>query len=242
MNNIVYIVAINWDLQTPAIESWKYWCNKYNHKLIVINKPIVDVKYMSPHWQRYYIYQILDKKNIDYNKILYVDADAIVKWDAPNFFKYLETDNNLGVVKDYASLEWIQNGLNGYKYLFNNIELDWEEYFCTGFLLSTKQHKELYNEFLTFYNKNYKDFINLQYKTLKKGFDQTPFNLFCKLNNIKLQYLPNKFSLGSLNAKGILMNNMFINMGYIWQFNGVNYNIRKQIMNKTWNKIKDNYK
>ena len=237
--NIVYIVAINWDLQEPAIKSWKYWCDKNNCKFFIIDKPIVNVNYMAPQWQRYYIYDILDKNNIEYDNILYVDADAIVKWDAPNFFDY--SNNELGVVKDYASLEWIQNGLNGYKYLFNNIEIDWEDYFCTGFLLSNKKHKSLYNNFIKFYNEYPMEFRTLQSKTLRKGFDQTPFNLFVRQNNIKVQYLPNKFSLGSLNNKGILYNKMFIDLGYIWQFNGVYYNARKQLMINLWNEIKYNY-
>ena len=241
MKNIVYIVAINWDLQTPAIESWKYWCKKHDCTFYIIDNPIVDVNYMSPHWQRYFIYDVLEKNNIEYDNILYVDADAIVKWNAPNFFEH-SVDDSLCVVKDYVSLEWVQNGLNGYKHLFDNMELDWEDYFCTGFLLSNKSHKSLYKKFINMYNDNHNEFRTLQYKTLRKGFDQTPFNLYTKQNNIKLQYLPNKFSLGSLNDRGILHNKMFIDLGYIWQFNGVDYNTRKQFMIELWNQIKTKYK
>ena len=55
MKNIVYIVAINWDLQGPAIKSWEYWCKKNNCDFYVVDEPVVDVKDMAPHWQRYYI-------------------------------------------------------------------------------------------------------------------------------------------------------------------------------------------
>ena len=40
MKNIVYIVAINWDLQGPAIKSWEYWCKKNNCDFYVIDESI----------------------------------------------------------------------------------------------------------------------------------------------------------------------------------------------------------
>tara|TARA_B100000287_G_scaffold323286_1_gene307292 strand:+ start:2574 stop:3299 length:726 start_codon:yes stop_codon:yes gene_type:complete len=239
MKNIVYIVAINWKLQETSIKGWEYWCNKNDCDFYVIDEPVVDVKDMAPHWQRYYIYDILDNQNIEYDNILYVDADAMVKWDAPNFFEM--SNGNLGVVKDFASYEWVWNGIKGYKQLFPTIDYDWNDYFCTSFLMSNKKHKQFYQDIISFYFKNQDKIQDLQYNTLKKGFDQTPVNYLTKLHNIELQYLPKQCHMGNLPQKYILQNGIFIEMGYTWGFNGMSDEEKDRIMKLVWEDVKGNY-
>ena len=239
MKNIVYIVAINWDLQGPAIKSWEYWCKKNDCDFYVVDEPVVDVDDMAPHWQRYYIYDILENQNIEYDNILYVDADAMVRWDAPNFFDM--SDGKLGVVQDLGNFEWVYNGIKGYKQFFPNTDVEWDKYFCTGFLLMNKNHRQFFQDIISFYFKHQDDLRILQYQTLKKGFDQTPVNYLAKLHNIDLQYLSLKCSLGSLHQKFILNNGMFIDMGDVWQFNGIPKEDTKKIMEQVWNQTKENY-
>tara|TARA_Y100000593_G_C4271648_1_gene317697 strand:- start:68 stop:790 length:723 start_codon:yes stop_codon:yes gene_type:complete len=240
MKNIVYIVAINWKLQETSIKGWEYWCKKNDCDFYVIDEPIVDVDYMAPHWQRYFIYDILDNEGIEYDNILYVDADAMVRWDAPNFFEM--SNGEFGVVKDFASYEWVWNGIKGYKQLFPTIDYDWNDYFCTSFLLSSKKHKQFYSDIIKFYNDNNEKFRELQYHTLKKGFDQTPVNYLTKLHNIKLQYLPKQCHMGNLPQKYILQNGIFIEMGYTWGFNGMSDEEKDRIMKLVWEDVKEKYK
>ena len=239
MKNIVYIVAINWKLQETSIKGWEYWCKKNDCDFYVIDEPIVDVRDMAPHWQRYYIYDILDNQGIEYDNILYVDADAMVKWDAPNFFEM--SNGNLGVVQDYASYEWVYNGIKGYQHLFPSVKYDWNDYFCTGFLLSNKKHKQFYQDIISFYFRNQDELIDLQSNKLKKGFDQTPVNYLTKFHNIDTQVLPKQCSLGALHQRGILNQGLFMEMGWVWQFNGIPKEDTKRIMEQVWEDKRSNY-
>ena len=201
--------------------------------------PIVDVNAMAPHWQRYYIYDILENENVEDDNILYVDADAIVSWDAPNFFEL--SNGELGVVQDFASYEWVYNGIKGYQHLFKGIDYDWNDYFCTGFLLSNKKHRQFYQDIISFYFRNQDELIDLQSNTLKKGFDQTPVNYLTKFHKIDTQVLPKQCSLGALHQRGILNQGLFMDMGWVWQFNGIPKEDTKRIMEQVWEDKKGNY-
>ena len=44
------------------------------------------------NWQKaMFVFDEMDRRNIDYNQIALVDSSAMIKWDAPNFFDM--TDN-----------------------------------------------------------------------------------------------------------------------------------------------------
>ena len=95
MNNIVFIIDIKQDGKTKkeyqySIDSWRYFCNKYNHQLYLLEEPIVDPKAMGVIWQRYFLFDILDHNEIDANQILIVDADTIVHPDCPDIFELTE--------------------------------------------------------------------------------------------------------------------------------------------------------
>ena len=62
-----------------SINSWKYWCEKNDVELFIYDKPSNDehVKH-KPTWQRWFdIFDQLESNNINYNKILVVDASTI---------------------------------------------------------------------------------------------------------------------------------------------------------------------
>ena len=60
---------------------------------------------MKITWQRYYVFDILEANDIDYNQILMVDADTIVHPDCPNFFE-LTDSKYCGVMND-GCYEWV---------------------------------------------------------------------------------------------------------------------------------------
>ena len=99
--NIVFIIDIKRDGKTKkeyqySIDSWKHFCKKYDHELLIMDAPVVDPNYMGVIWQRYFLFDILDSNEIDYDQILIVDADTIIHPDSPDVFEL--TDHILHVL------------------------------------------------------------------------------------------------------------------------------------------------
>lgn len=235
MKNLVYIVAINMDVKENCIIAWSSYCKKHGCDFRVISESSGEK--IAPHWERYNVMELYP----DYDNYLYVDADAIVHWNAPNFFENLSEDH-IYAVKDIGSLEWTYNSIEGYQDLFPDVKVNWWEYITTGFLKFNKSHKQLFKNFMQFYTDNLTEINTRQYQTLRKGFDQTPFNYFIRKEDYKFEIISEVYSLGHLIKKDIFHNGMFINIpAYIWQFNGMPKDQLPGIMNQIWQHIKEKY-
>lgn len=221
-----------------CINTWRPWCDKNKVDLIILDQPIADTAIMKPTWQRWYIWDILDNSNIDYDKIALVDVDTMVKWNAPNFFELVKEE--IGVCSDNDNIGWVKQSIEGYQNLFNETKLDWTEYFNCGFVIMDKSQKHLCDSIKELWNKKQSELLNLQ-ASLSKGTDQTPVNYLTKREKIKVKLLSKKFNLTHLNRKEILNNYMFIDCGYVWHFNGFDKAARTPLMKQTWDKIKEHY-
>ena len=87
--NIVFIPWIKDDSRATrslpykySIASWRKWCEKNDCDLVIMDEPICPVSEMKITWQRYYVLDILDSNEIDYNQVLIVDADTILIGDS----------------------------------------------------------------------------------------------------------------------------------------------------------------
>ena len=69
-----------------SVKSWKHWCDKNDVDLFVWDDLVFPIERMKITWQRYYLFDILESNEIDYNQVLMVDADTIIHPDTPNFF------------------------------------------------------------------------------------------------------------------------------------------------------------
>ena len=91
MANIVFIPNINAGdgRNTPyhySVWSWSKWAEKFdNIKVVEWTNPMVPVTQMKVTLQRYWVHDILQSSNIEYDQVLVVDADTIVHPDCPNF-------------------------------------------------------------------------------------------------------------------------------------------------------------
>ena len=123
MSNIVFIPNIdlgksqerqesNTQVYKYSIDSWKSWCDKNDCELLVLEDLLYPINYMKITWQRYYLFDILDANEIDYNQILMVDADTIVHPDCPNFFEL--TDNKYCGVMNEGDYEWVLRSVRGF--------------------------------------------------------------------------------------------------------------------------------
>jgi hypothetical protein len=259
MKNVVVIPAIQnktqdkfggWSWMDYSIASWQYWCDANNYKLVIYDSPYdPDITKHRVTWQRWFdVFNFLKNKNIEYDKILMTDACSIVKWDCPDFFKL--SGDNISATRDMDNLGWIYNSIQGYKELFNNYELDITKYINAGFVIFNKSHEKLFNELKTFYYDNEDMIINLQTSIVRKGTDQTPLNYFLQKNNIKIDTLPWEYRVSHLHRKDLLSYNwqlnedtipFFVKYANVWVFSGFDKTQRNQLMQQSWELIKDRY-
>ena len=102
-----------------SINSWKVWGEKNNIKVIEWKDPITDPSYMKITLQRYWVHDILEHNQIEYDQVLIVDADTIIHPDCPNFFNL--TKGKFSVVVNNGCYEWVTRSINDWgKALFQN--------------------------------------------------------------------------------------------------------------------------
>ena len=225
-----------------SIKSWKWWCDNNDAILFVFNQSTIDTDEMMPTWQRWYVYDILESNNIDYNRILLIDADMMVKWDCPSIWDL--ADGNYAGVKDDLGIGWTYHSMVGYKEFFSDVDLDWERYINNGMVVLPKPDvigKNFCKEIIDFYEENQKELICRENNDYR-GTDQTPVNYIAERTfGMTKKFLPKKFNMNHLHKTNILDNFMYIDTGYVWHFNGLPTSDRYDTMKKCWDKVKDNY-
>tara|TARA_B100000131_G_C18083279_1_gene599073 strand:+ start:498 stop:1307 length:810 start_codon:yes stop_codon:yes gene_type:complete len=213
-----------------GIDSWRKWCDKNDCELYIMSELLLPESEMLITWQRWYVLNILEHNEIDYDQVLVVDADSIVHPDCPNFFEM--TDNKFTSVLTDGDYEWVNRAINNYSKLFFNKEfcIPTFEFFMTGFVIINKEHKEFFDKVFDFYNNNKNTIIN-SYETLLTGSDIAIMNCLRKEFGIELNLLPLEFGLMDLDRKNLLyttqncwwkddLTNLF-NSGWVYQFNAL---------------------
>ena len=234
MKNIVFIPNINLgngrsDSYSYSIKSWKNWCKKNNCELLVWEDLLYPVEHMKITWQRYYVFDILESNNIEYDQILMVDADTIVHPDCPNFFK--ETDGKYcGVVND-GCYEWVTRSIKNFSSeMFNGKNISVWEYINGGFQIINKKHKSFFDTMKEYYLNN-KDKIQSTIDKSRTATDQTILNFMLRENDVDVKILPTCYNLQDLFRKNLLhipgyswwednLDNLY-NSGWIYHFNAI---------------------
>ena len=163
MNNVVFQVNIKGHRAKKEFEystqSWAKWCKKNNYSHFVLEEPIQNLEYMNANWHKFYIFEMLDNEDIDYDSVCIVDADTIVHPDCPNFFEMV--DDKFTTVLTDGDYEWVNRAINGYSKMFFNKDycIPSYEFFQTGFVIINKKHKEFFDKVFEFYQSNSKMII-----------------------------------------------------------------------------------
>ena len=233
MKNIVFIPNI--DLGNGrnnsyhySIKSWKQWCDKNDCELIVWEDLLLPVEEMKITWQRYYVFDILEANDIDYNQILMVDADTIIHPDCPNFFEL--TDNKYCGVMNEGDYEWVLRSIRGFgDELFDGKRIKPWNYINGGFQILNKNHKDFYKKVIEYYKGNSDKIIDTIAK-LKSATDQTIINFLLVENNIDVKILPDCYNLVDLYRKNLLYLDTghwwtdelhFLEAGWVYHFNAI---------------------
>ena len=231
--------------------SWQYWCNKNN--VLFYEYHTTSESDTGKHratWTRWFdVFPLIEQLNIEYDKIAVIDGSTIIKWDAPNFFDSCTDD--LTAFKALENVNWVYDGIQGYKQFFNNFEFNLMRYIDCGFQVFTKKHKQFLVNLKEFYYNNYDKIMELQ-KTVNKGTDQPVYNYLLQINNITVNTnLHPGYNLNHLHRFGWFNYNWqlnedttphFIKYGYVWKYSGFpNRGDRYELMSKTWELIGHNY-
>jgi hypothetical protein len=231
--------------------SWQYWCNKNNVTFYEYHTTSeLDTGAHRATWTRWFdVFPLIEESGIEFDKIAVIDGSTIIKWNAPNFFE--ACDDNLTAFKALENVNWVYEGVQGYKKFFNEFEFNLMSYIDCGFQVFTKKHKQFLNELKEFYYANYDQIMELQ-KTVRRGTDQPVYNYLLQIKQIKVNTnLHPGFNLNHLHRFGWFNYNWqlnedatpyFIKYGYIWKFSGFpNRSDRYDLMSKTWEMVKHNY-
>ena len=248
MKNIVFIMDINLSgegryastRRLPykyCIKSWKKWCEKNDCELFVLNDLLLPKEEMAICWQRYYLFNILDANEIDYDQILMVDADTIVHPECPNFFEM--TDRKMCGVHNEGSYDWIIRSIENYgKYFFKGHVLDFWKYIDCGFVIVNETHRNFYMQVVDFYNENAELLQEVESKW-HAGTDQTPVNFLIEKHCVDFKWLPYEFNMCDMTRKELFTDDLlFTKWGWIYQYNSIPNNKEDKLtyywMDKTY--------
>lgn len=253
MKNVVFIVDITlkgsqrevgrWaetrsDPYVFCTKAWKKWCDKNDCELFVLNEEVLPHSTMPVSWQRYYVFDLLEASGIEYDQILYVDADTIPHPDCPNVFEM--SDRKFCFVHNEGSYDWILRSIENYgKYFFDGYMIPWTDYFDSGMLVFNKQHKQFFQKIIEFFHDNRENLLKVE-SEWHAGTDQTPVNFLTHILNIDYKRLPYEFNMCDMFRKEILNNDMtFTKWGWIYQYNSIPNNVDDRLtfhwMEKTYN-------
>jgi len=255
MKNVVFIVDITlkgsqrdvgrWaetrsDPYVFCTKAWKKWCDKNDCELFVLDEEVLPHSEMPVSWQRYYVFDLLEANGIDYDQVMYVDADTIPHPDCPNVFEM--SDRKFCFVHNEGSYDWILRSIENYsKYFFDGYMIPWTDYFNSGMLIFNKEHKQFFQEILNFFHSNRENLLQVESKW-HAGTDQTPVNFLTHTLNIDYKKLPYEYNMCDMFRKELLDDELtFTKWGWIYHFNSIPKNENDKIcyylMKKTYNHL-----
>jgi len=252
MKNIVFIVDITlkgsqrevgrWaetrsDPYVFCTQAWQKWCDKNDCELFVLNQEVLPHSTMPVSWQRYYVFDLLEASGIEYDQILYVDADTIPHPDCPNVFEM--SDRKFCFVHNEGSYDWILRSIENYsKYFFDGYMIPWCDYFDSGMMIFNKDHKEFFAKIIEFFHDNRENLLEVESKW-HAGTDQTPVNYLTHIEGIDYKKLPYEYNMCDMFRKELLNDEMtFTKCGWIYQYNSIPNNVDDRLtfhwMKKTY--------
>ena len=235
MKNIVFIPNIDLgngraDKYNYCIDSWKQWCEKNDCELLIWEDLVLPVEQMRITWQRYYVFDILDANNIEYNQVLLTDADTIVHPDCPNFFD--ETDGKYAAVMNDGDYEWVNKSISQYgEKFFDKDSFPTWRYVNGGFQIFNKSHKEYLKGLLQWYNKNITELNQVFGKW--NSTDQTCINFYREEQNLPMTILPLCYNLQDMSRKNLMYWHPqqwwtdelhYLKNGWVYHFNAIPQN------------------
>jgi len=270
VKNVIVIPIYNNLLQSDkygvpyskCVDTWRFYCNLHNIELHLIEG---NKTYEYNGTQNDYAAMCFDRWldiNInlsEYDRITFVDADTIVRWDAFDFNKtFLENNLNIVVVQDQGGPGIPEYHLSQWLGFNPNIPSFIKGYFNAGFVSMKAHHLEGLQKELTKYKEYYyteKDITGHVEGIGKPGgvrldaMDQTAVNIVLQeLYPNEITFAPKIFNCqvpylfrGNQDFINNYKNFEFLNEGIIFHLGSTTL-AYTNFINDFWNTFKDYYK
>jgi len=234
--NLVYISALDGFAEDfpLGIETWKKYCERLGLDFYVETErdKVISNKVNGSWypWSSYYLYDRF------FDNVLIVDADTMVRWNAPNIFDVATADFN--VVKDSSPLEYgaiphLDQWRSSY-----HVSMPPENYFNAGMMVLS--HDSYFK-----IRAGLSGFREVSESIGASSWGQTPVNLLAWENfGTSINYLPVIWNdmIGFNYEEG---DTSFINRSFLWHFTGPNFQLdkvkRKRLMEQAYSLGAHNY-
>ena len=245
-----------------GIAAWQAWCRGHGLEFRLLDRSELeagDDPDIPPTIQRWMAAKRILVECGPSTRIAMVDADTMIRWDAPNFFGL--AGDGLTAVPDPA-VNWIHRSIRAYRHLFPGVQLQADEYFNAGFVVLGAKHLRILETYLGFIRRSWSDLRDVQ-KSGNFGSDQTPFNFVVKQMQEPVTFLPAAFNCvhcfpldaellrieradvpdcSQFAAKAFALPGsfQFIEAAYVWHFTGL-IACRRPVMEETWRRVSHHY-
>lgn len=241
--------------------TWEWWCKRNRAEFVPLERSFGPDPFPNspPTVTRWAMPELLVKEYGPQSRIALVDADTMIRWDAPNFFDLAGT--NFAAVLG-ANPYWIDRSVRAYQSMFPELLLPWWEYLNSGIVVLGRPQLPTLRLFLDVLTEFSTEFSRISHSG-DYGTDQTPLNFVLRKEREPITLLPRPYNflncfpvtpeLRSIekaidpdwtlfSQKAFSPANVFqfISLGYIWHFTSLTA-AREVVMRETWNKICQNY-
>jgi len=213
-----------------SVNSWQHFCDRYDVELHVVRDSISDD--IPLNWHKYYLFDILEYNNIEYNQILIAGPNTLIHPNCPNLFDLSE--DKYCMVPNGANFGEI---IKGTEILSNQFKNHFPFYECgdSNIQIVNKNHKELFNVLKEYYHNN-RDIINQINQKIKINPEQLILNFLIKEKlPKKIKLLPWKYNMTNMDVREIIGEDMLhTKIGYIMNFNSLPNQLIEPWMLKTY--------
>ena len=235
MKNVVFIpnIELGDGRNNPyhySVKSWKHWTENNDCELVVLDELLYPIDYMKITWQRYYLFDILEENNVEYDQILMVDADTIVHPDCPNFFEM--TEHKYAGVHQEGSMDWCGRSIEHFsRFVFDGLMIPYHRYINSGFQIFNKSHKDYLKGLVEWFHKN-KDRLNQVFGKWNST-DQTCINFYREEKKLPMTILPGCYNFQDISRKNLMYYHPqhwwtdelhFLKNGWVYHFNAIPQN------------------
>jgi hypothetical protein len=246
---------------TYSRATWEWWCARNGVEFVALDRPLGDGVYeeMSPSFRRWLAAPTLIDEYGQDARIALIDADTMIRWDAPNLFD--AAGDGFAAVAD-TDPNWVDYNIRAYQPLFPGVHLPWWEYFNSGVVVLGAAQLPTIAAFLELISTRWPELRAIQ-QSSRVGADQTPLNFVVRREGQPVTFIPAPFNLvqcvpsspvlwtlerGAVRDPDPLVKSLlsspdtfnFINYGYIWHFTNV-VKFRRHFMEETWRRVQAHY-
>jgi hypothetical protein len=245
-----------------AVATWMFWCRQHDVELVLLDRPQIEEPRdaeLAPTIQRWIAVRRLLEERQPGTRIAMVDADTMVRWNAPDLFATAGV--SFAAVRDWGAL-WIHRSIKAYQHLFPDTALPWWDYINAGMVVLGAEQLPIVRSLVDLARRRWPELRAIQ-ESGDYGTDQTILNFLLKRANEHVTLLPPPFNClmcfpldhellkleksepagcaeFASKAFGHPENFDFIDMAYVWHFTNV-VACRRVVMEETWRRIRHHY-